>query len=213
MPINRSRIRFAALLGAAFVAMATPGLAVAAPEPEPVPVRWEFDFRPDALRLAQLEVEDEGPVWFAFMTYRVANHSGEDRMLAPLFELGTDEGHVIRSGREVPPEITSRVMVMLGDPLIEDQLAIVGSLLQGIENTRRGVVVWRLPALDMDELIVFAAGLSGESEAFFTTDPATGESVRHVLRKTRMLRFAVPGQITPQSPPTPEQIEARWILR
>lgn len=193
-------------------AMLTPA-AWAAPEPEPVPVRWEFDFRPAALRLAQLGVEGEGPVWFAFLTYRVVNHSGQDRMLAPLFELATDEGHVVRSGRGVPYEVTAEIMRMIDDPLLQDQLGIVGTMLQGIENTRRGVVVWRLPDHRVDELQVFGAGFSGESEAFFAQDPETGERVRHVLRKTRMLRFAMPGEVTDRSRPTPELIEARWILR
>jgi hypothetical protein len=187
--------------------------ASAAPEPEPVPVRWEFDFKPDPLRLVRLAVEDEGPVWFAFLTYRVANHSGQDRMLAPLFELANDEGDVVRSGRRVPPEVTSRIRGMLGDPLLQDQLSIVSTLLQGVENTRRGLVVWRVPDLAGDELSVFAAGFSGESEAFFTADPETGERVRHVLRKTRMLRYGTPGRITPESSPVPELVEARWILR
>lgn len=189
-----------------------PSLA-AVPEPRPVPVRWEFDFRPDPLRFVQMDVEGEGPVWFAFMTYRVENHSGQDRILAPMFELATDEGAVVRSGRGVPAEVTQRVMAMLDDPLLQDQLNIVSTLLQGVENTRRGVVVWRLPSRRMDELTVFASGFSGESEAFYTEDPETGERVRHVLRKTRMLRYAVPGDLTRESQPTPELIGARWILR
>jgi len=213
MPEPRTT-RLWALLAAALTSLALPPLHThAAPEPEPIPVRWEFDFKPAPLRLVRLNVEGEGPVWFAFMTYRVANHSGQDRMLAPLFELANDKGDVSRSGRDVPPEITNRIKDMLGDPLRQDQLSIVSTLLQGVENTRRGLVVWRLPAPTGDELFVFAAGFSGESEAFFTTDPETGERVRNVLRKTRMLRFATPGEITPMSEPTPELRESRWILR
>lgn len=190
-----------------------PSRALAFPKPDPVPLKWEFDFRPEALRLARLDVRDEGAVWFCFLTYQVANHSGQDRMLAPLFELATDKGHVVRSGRGVPPEVTNEVMSMLDDPLLQDQLGIVSTLLQGRENTRRGVVIWRLPSLASDELTIYAAGMSGESEAFFAQDPETGETVRHVLRKTRMLRYATPGLITERSRPTPELIEARWILR
>lgn len=188
-------------------------LAPAIPEPQPVPTRWEFEFRPEPLRLVQLEVEGEGPVWFGFMSYRVANNSGQDRMLAPLFELATDKGHLVRSGRGVAPEITQKIMDMLDDPLLQDQLAIVSTLLQGSENVRRGLAIFRIPDITADELKIFAAGFSGESEPFFVTDPETGERVRKVLRKSRMLRFALPGVITPDSSPTPELQEARWILR
>jgi len=187
--------------------------AAAVPEPQPVPVRWEFEFRPDALRLVRLASADEGPTWYAFMTYRVTNSSGQDRMLAPLLELATDKGHVVRSGRTVPPEVTQNIMGMLDDPLLLDQLSIVSTLLQGVENTRRGLAIWRVPDITADEIKVFAAGFSGESEAFFITDPDTGERVRKVLRKSRMLRYDLPGVITDRSSPTPELRGARWILR
>ncbi len=210
--MRRFGLMLSALIGLVVIGGASPA-AFGAPEPEPVPVRWEFDFKPDALRLVRLPVEGEGPVWFAFLTYSVANHSGQDRMLAPLFEIANDKGDVVRSGRDVPPAVTARISGMIGDPLLQDQLSIVSTLLQGIENTRRGLVVWRLPDLTGDELTVFAAGFSGESEAFFTVDPENGERVRHVLRKSRMLRYDTPGLITPESSPTPELLEGRWILR
>lgn len=185
----------------------------AVPEPQPVPVRWEFEFRPDALRLARLATEGEAPSWYAFMTYRVTNTSGQDRMLAPLLELATDKGHVVRSGRGVPPQITQSIMGMLDDPLLLDQLSIVSTLLQGTENTRRGLAVWKLPDITADEIKIFATGFSGESEAFFITDPDSGERVRKVLRKSRMLRYDLPGVVTEQSSPTPDLRETRWILR
>lgn len=212
-PTRRSTPALIALLLACLAPLVATPHAGGAPEPNPVPLRWEFDFRPDAFRLVKLEVAGEGPVWFGFLTYRVSNHSGQDRMLAPLFELATDEGHVVRSGRDVPPEITARIMGMLDDPLLQDQLGIVSTLLQGIENSRRGVVIWRLPDTRIDEFTIFGAGFSGESESFIVPDPETGEAVRHVLRKTRMLRYALPGEVTRRSSPTPELVEARWILR
>ena len=190
--------------------------AAAAPEPDPVPTRWEFTFKPEPLRLVRLETEGpEGTesAWYAFMTYRVTNTSGQDRMLAPLFELATDKGHVVRSGRGVPAEVTREIMGMIDDPLLQDQLSIVSTLLQGIENTRRGLAVWKLPDTTADEIKIFAAGFSGESEPFYITDPETGERVRKVLRKSRMLRYAMPGVVTDMSTPTPELDEARWVLR
>lgn len=102
---------------------------------------------------------------------------------------------------------------MIDDPLLKDQLNIVSTLLQGIENTRRGLAVFRLPDITADEIKVFAAGFSGESEPFYITDPESGERVRKLLRKTRMLRYATPGVLTAQNSPTPDLIEARWVLR
>ena len=192
---------------------ATLSAVIAAPEPDPVPTRWEFDFEPEPFRLVQLEDDDGNTSLYAFLTYRVVNATGQDRMFAPLFELATDKGHVVRSGRGVPAEITREIMGMLDDPLLKDQLNIVSTLLQGIENNRRGLAVWKLPDISVDEIKVFAAGFSGESEPFYITDPETGERVRKLLRKTRMLRYAAPGVITAESSPTPDPIEARWVLR
>lgn len=58
-------------------------LTTAAPEPDPVPTRWEFDFNPEPLRLVRLTDDDGNAAWYAFLTYRVVNASGQDRMLAP----------------------------------------------------------------------------------------------------------------------------------
>lgn len=197
----------------AHLAAVTSAAATAAPEPNPVPTRWEFDFKPEPLRVVNLTDEDGNDAWYAFLTYRVANNSGRDRMLAPLLELATDKGHVVRSGRGVPAEITREIMGIIDDPMLRDQLSIVSTMLQGIENTRRGLAVWKLPDITTDEVKVFAAGFSGESEPFFITDPETGERVRKVLRKSRMIRYAMPGILTENSTPTPEVIETRWVLR
>jgi hypothetical protein len=204
---------FMSRLALVLMALLPVSIASAVPEPNPVPTRWEFEFRPEPLRLVELTDEDGVTAWYAFLTYRVTNTSGQDRMLAPLFELATDKGDLVRSGRGVAPEITQQIMDMLSDPLLQDQLSIVSTLLQGVENTRRGLAIWRVPDITADELKVFAAGFSGESEAFFVTDPETGERVRKVLRKSRMLRYAMPGVISELSSPTPDLAEARWILR
>ena len=211
-PMSRI-MKLVCALGAVLASLAVSPTASAVPDPDPVPTRWEFEFKPEPLRLARLTDDDGNAHWYAFLTYRVTNNSGQDRMLAPLFELATDKGHLVRSGRGVPAEVTREIMDMLDDPLLRDQLSIVSTLLQGVENTRRGLVVWRLPDVTVDELKVFAAGFSGESEPFFVSDPETGERIRKVLRKSRMLRYAMPGVLGDLNSPTPELDEARWILR
>jgi hypothetical protein len=184
------------------------GTALAAPQPDVVPRRWELQFEPGELRATTVETGD-GPVRVFYLAYRVANLTNEDLYLAPLFELATDEGDIVRSGRSVPAEVYSELLRRLKDPLLQDEIAIQGPLRQGREHTKHGLVVWMLPATAMDEVVVYAAGFSGETRAI--ERPDTGEKV--VLRKTRMLRHPVPGEIDPAMTPTLTRSEDQWIMR
>ena len=194
-----------ALIGAPGVML---GSALAAPQPDPVPRRWEMLFEPDALRATVVNL-DEGPVRVFYMTYSVANLTAEDLYLAPLFELATDEGDIVRSGRGVPAEVYASLLQRLRDPLLKDEISIQGSLRQGREHTRRGLVVWMLPATDMDEVVVYAAGFSGETRSI--EKPDTKEKV--ILRKTRMLRHPVPGSLDPALNPALTRSDDQWIMR
>jgi len=202
------------VLGAVFAALsASIGPSFAAPQPNPVPTRWEFEFEPGPLRLTVVETE-EGPQPFLYLTYRVANYTDRDRIFAPSFEMMTDEGTLRRSGRDVPRSVTRAIIDRLENPLLEDQLSIVDTLRRGRENAKFGVVVWPVEDFQIDEATVFAAGFSGESTSYFTTDPETGQRTRHLLRKTRVLRYDLPGQIEPQRRDTPfDVIERAWEMR
>ena len=187
--------------------------AIAAPEPSPVPTRWELEFRPGPLRFVALDVEGQGVRHFAFLTYRVTNYSGADRLFAPSFELMTDDGRVVRSGRNIAPDTTDRILASLENPLIQNQLQIVDVLLQGRENAKFGLVIFPLEDLTVDEIRVFASGFSGESTVYFTEDPDTGERVRHVLRKTMQLQYDLPGELTAAGDDPIEATTQRWIMR
>ncbi|MEM7754649.1 MAG: hypothetical protein AAF297_03325 [Planctomycetota bacterium] len=207
-----SPFAFAALAAVALFVTLEPA-ARAAPEPEPVPVRWEFDFREGPLRLATVEVPGVGPRKYFYFTYRVANFSGQDRMLAPSFDLVTDEGEVLRGGRGVPGFVTQELLARLQNPLLLDQLRIVSTLNQGLEHSRFGLVIWPATDLDIDEVTLFATGFSGENTPYFTTDPETGERIRHLLRKTRMIRYGLPGRLENRGALPFEVDEARWVMR
>ncbi|MEM9065225.1 MAG: hypothetical protein AAGB51_07010 [Planctomycetota bacterium] len=194
----------------AFAALVMTGAAVApapasalAPEPDPVPRRWQLDVELGPLRATtvQYQVRDSEGVTrtlnrpFLFLTYSVANYTGEDLLLAPQFELAFDNGQTLLSGAGVPNAVTEDLLSRLKDPLIEDQIGIVGVIAQGEQNARDGVVIWPLPDLKVDEVAVYAAGFSGETDALELIDPTTGEPVRITLRKTLVQRYQTPGVI------------------
>ncbi|HBS28495.1 MAG TPA: hypothetical protein DEB06_03365 [Phycisphaerales bacterium] len=180
----------------------------AAPEPEPIPRRWQLTLEPGDLRVTTIETAGVPRAYF-FLTYKVTNSTGEDRFFAPWFELATDQGTVIRSGRGVPPEVTERIRESFRNPLLLDEVSVQGLLLQGDENAREGIVVWPADDLAADEVSVFAIGFSGETKA--AVRPDNGETV--ILRKTLMLTHDTPGDIDPSSGRPLTRTQTRWILR
>ncbi len=183
------------------------------PEPDPVPRRWQLDFTPGALRTVTLTMADGTVRSFAYMTYKVVNNTGQDLLFAPSLELSTDEGALTRAGREVPAEATRRVLDSLQNPLLLDQISVVGPLLQGEENAREGLAVWMLPDVSVAELTVYIAGLSGETRAIETKDATTGDTHRTLLRKTMMIKYFGPGEVAPASGNEIIRSDSRWILR
>jgi hypothetical protein len=197
----------AGAVGVGSIALAT------VPEPEPVARRWELDFKPGPFRIAAVEIEGQPAKAYLYMTYRVANNSKEDVLYAPVFELATGEGALVRSGVDIAPEVTKVIAAKLDNPLLRDQIAILGTLQQGDANAREGIVVWNVPAADIDKAIVYVSGLSGETQTVEVIDPATKELKRVSLRKTRMLTYRMPGDILKQGNTPFDQAEDRWIMR
>lgn len=184
------------------------------PEPLPVTNRWELDFKPGPLRLASVQVDGE-PKLFLYLTYEVRNFDSTELRFVPSFTLVSDQGQAVPSGQDVPAEVTREIMDKLRDPLLMDQISMIGPVKRGEEHTRRGLAIWPITDADPTELSIFAAGFSGESETLELTDPRTGETQSLVFRKTRHLRYQVPGQLRADQygdRPIPE-LDARWIMR
>jgi hypothetical protein len=207
--VRTVRLGVLALLAALTVAMLSAAVALAAPLPDPVPRKWEFRFEPGPLRVAVVDTEEAGPQAFYYMTYYVENNTGTDRYFAPRFELATDEGDLLRSGRGVPREAVEQIMGMLRNDLLLDEIRVQGPLLQGDENAREGLVVWPCEDYSIDEVTVFAAGFSGENA--LVRRPDNGETV--LLRKSKMLRHAVPGDLNVGSDDPLARTLERWIMR
>jgi hypothetical protein len=184
-----------------------------APEPDPIPRRWELSIEPGPLRIATVNVENDGPKTFFYMTYKVTNNSGGDLLFAPSFDLATDQGDVLRSGRDVPAAVTKSLLDMLGNKYLEDQISVVGTLLQGEGNAKEGLIVWPANNLRLTQLEVYAAGFSGETKSVDTVDAKTGKTTKTTVRKTLQLRYQTPGEIRDQGSKPFEVIEKRWVMR
>jgi hypothetical protein len=190
--------------------------ALAAPQPDPIPRRWELQIEPGPLRVATVEVPGADNRTFFYFTYKVTNLSGgnraganQDPYLAPVFELYTDDGEIIRSGRGVPAPVVTELLNRLENPLLQNEIKIQGTIKPGKQHAREGLVVWPANSMKVDEVVIFAAGFSGETKA--VVRPDTGQTV--VLRKTLMIRHRVPGELDPTSSAPLRRSVQRWILR
>lgn len=194
----------------------TPSAAVAAPEPDPVPRRWQLSVEPGAMRVMSVTLPAKDGVQetrqYYVLTYKVSNNTGQDLLFTPSFELATDEGDLLRSGREVPAEATKAVVDALENALLQDQVSIVGMLLQGEENAKDGVAIWPVTRNHVRQLEVYANGFSGETQAMEVFDPATKATKRVLLKKTLQIRYTPQGEVQTSSEPLTVQ-EQRWIMR
>lgn len=201
--------RLLALLALLAIFLLSAGLA---PEPDPAPKRWELDVKIGPLRKAVVELPT-GPAVFYYLTYRVTNHSATDLLFAPSFDMGTDVGEVIRAGRDVPAQATRDILDRLRDPLIQDSISILGTILRGRENAKDGIAIWRAGHLNVNEIAIYAHGFSGETRVIETIDPVTGELRPVTLRKTYMVRYRTPGMQEGRGSEPFEPYESRWIMR
>lgn len=184
-----------------------------APEPDPVPTRWELDFEPGPMRVAKVTQANGVTRHYFYLTYRVTNFSGQDLIFAPSFDLVTEAGAIRRAGRAVPPEVTRQLLESLRNPLLEDQISILGQILQGVENAKDGLAVWQADDLQTDSISVFASGLSGENKPFVVRDPETKRNKRVMLRKTLMLDYETPGVLTDRGSLPLDLTQTRWVMR
>ncbi|MEX2219402.1 MAG: hypothetical protein WD749_11680 [Phycisphaerales bacterium] len=199
--------------GVALVFAGASAPVMAAPEPSPVPKRWEVEFQPGPLRMAVVNVPDAGPRAFVYLTYKVTNNGAHDLLFAPTFELACDDmGGTLRSGRDVPVAVTRAILERLSNPLLEDQISIVGTILRGPENAKEGLAVWPLPQMRMAEMTVYAGGFSGETTTL-ELPGADGQPEKKILRKTHMLRYRLPGEIDPGNGEEYLPFESRPIMR
>lgn len=220
-----TRVLAGALIGLGAAAVSSSAMAAAAitpPEPSAIPTRWELDLRVRPLRVVEMVVPGQGRQAFYFTTFLVTNNSTqpeyENLFFAPMFELATDKGELIASGRGVPREVTQELLKRLRNPFLQDQISVIGPLQAGEEYAREGLVIWPVGRTDVNEVTVHFIGFSGETKTVQTRDAETGEPREVVLRKTYMLQYDAPGMLVDRRAASEggrvlRQRMNRWIMR
>ena len=174
--------------------------------PLAAPPKKDLTLTPNAMRMYK---DPSSGQMYAYITFDLLNSTGSDRRFAPRFELLTDEGVVIESGNAVPSKVTRAIKTALGDPLMEDQFELLGSVLEGKENGRRGLIIWHMKETAPTEITVFITGLSRVSDK--NPHPTSGEPL--VRRKTMQVEYLVPGDAIPHTTVSYEPEKIDWIMR
>lgn len=201
------------VLGVALLTAASSRAAALPPEPNPIPVRWQLDLDVGPLRVISVETPETGPMLYYYLTYTVTNNTDEDILFAPSFELATETGVNVVAGQGVPASVTRAILERLDNPLLNDQVSMIGVLRRGEANARDGLVVWPVLDVTADEARVYMAGFSGETTRIEVIDRDTGRPRDVVLRKTKMAVHNVPGNVDGQGAQPLERAESVWIMR
>jgi hypothetical protein len=185
--------------------------AAAYPEPSAAVRSWQLDFTHSKPRAISVRTA-QGVRWYWYMTYKVVNNSGQERVFVPEVVIATDQGDIVEAGKGVPASVFPAVKQQANIRLLESPIEVMGQILQGEDNARESVAIWPAFPHNVDEVRIFFTGLSGETQVIpEIKDPKTGEPVS--VRKTLMITYTLPG--TGESPQNQPILggDEQWIMR
>jgi len=196
-------------LALALAVLASAPRGYAYPEPTASSRAWQFEFTHSKPVPISFKGSDGVVRWYWYMTYKVVNNSGDERLFVPEFAIATDQGDLVNANQKVPAGVFEAVKDRAGIPLLKNPIRVVGRLLQGEDNAQESVAIWQAFEHDVDRVSVFVAGLSGETQS--VKNPVTNEDVS--VRKTLMIDYAFPGTGGRVQDQTVLPKGEKWIMR
>ena len=205
--MNRAGWMFAVVAGVAMFAWT---VVWGYPRPHPSPRGWQLEFQYGPMKQIRLVLPGQSrPKTFWYLPYTVTNNTGRDVSFYPRSYVFTDTGQLIESMQKVDALAYPVVAKLLGRELLEEELFVRGKLLQGEENARESVIIWR----DFDPKAVgfkvFISGLSNETA--WVTDPMTAKRI--ALVKTLQLSYGMGGDRDISAELTAQPRDKEWIMR
>lgn len=156
---------------------------------------WNLEYEAGPMRLYR-DVATGESYWYA--TFTLFNRTGQDRHVAPRWELVDEEGRVTPEGRGVPGDVTKAIQRLLNDPQLQESHGVMGALGQGPANAKVGFVVFPAgPELRRFSLLV--SGISNGEDSI--KDVKTGKRI--VARRTLRIDYQVPGERAALRGPVP----------
>lgn len=215
-----------------------PGLtatAPAAPQPSIAPKSWQLEFEFEDPRRLVIQIPGEKtPRVYWYMLYNVTNNSNRDVEFMPRFDIVTDKLQVLETDVAADPTVFAAIKKIHAKdrPFLLEPLEVMGKLLQGGDNAKDSVAIWRDFTGDARQFTIFVSGLSGESVILPnpTYDSAKPEFVmkdlpggakakipvnpRHfVLYKTLSVAYLLPGDDQSRKEAQPIREKVEWLMR
>lgn len=186
------------------------------PTPSPYPITWELKFEHAAPKRIVVDLPGQAPQAFWYMTYSVTNNTDQARTFLPVFEMMTNDGHIIRSDRNLPYKVFTEIKAREKSKYLEHFTQIGGQVRIGEDEARDGVAIWKEPMPEMGSFTIFLSGLSGETARLKDAEgkdlkDAKGDSI--ILRKTLQMNYYIRGD---EVYPGWDEVSTRpqgWIMR
>jgi hypothetical protein len=215
-----------------------PGLTVtapAAPQPSIAPKSWQLEFEFEDPRRLTVQIPGEKqPRVYWYMLYSVTNNSSRDVQFLPRFDVVTDKLQVLETDATADVAVFAAIKkIHLKDhPFLLEPLEVMGKLLQGADNAKDSVAIWRDFSGDARQFTIFVSGLSGESVILpnESYDPSKPEFVmkdlpggakakvnvnpkQFVLYKTLSIAYRLPGDDEARRQAEPIRGKVEWLMR
>ena len=132
------------------------------------------------------------------MRYKVTNSTNMDQLFTPEFQLITETGQVLDSGKDVPNDIFDQIKKLYGSDLMESPIEVLGRLRQGPDHAKESVAIFAGVEKEARKFRIVVTGLYGEVAE--VKNPLTDKPV--ILRKALVLDYDVPGEAIGIAPST-----------
>ena len=206
--------------------LATVPVITAAPQPDPANDGWEFGIQYGMPQSILVTLPgDSKPQLYWYITYTVTNDTGEDRYFTPEISLYTNTGQEVKAGEGINPAVFTQIKKTLGNELLLDKSQISGKLLQGEDNAKEGVAIFKDFDSQAGSFDIFFGGLSSNSQTIKLPEPvkvtkvdAAGKLVEVTtdeitLYKTLRLQYLVGGSSGNRDNARIEFLGKEWVMR
>jgi hypothetical protein len=196
--------------------------AMVAPEAGAWSSSWVLDIKfYDPQRITLTLPGDTRETTFWYMLFEVTNDTGEDVEFYPSFRLVTNTLKVVEGGAEVSPSVYDAIMARhkKEHPFITTPAKITGPLLQGEDNARTSVAVFRTFDRNASGFTIYASGLSGDivrvhNPGFDDSKEESSTNPRFfILRRTLAITYDLPGDPETRAMAKPVRRSREWVMR
>ncbi len=192
------------------------------PKPSRAAVSWELKFSfSDPQRISLTLPGTNQPTTYWYMLYTVENDSNRDVPFYATAELVTASLQVIKGGEQISPTVYDAIKTRhkITHPFMIYPSRVSGTLLQGEDNAKTSMVVFRQFNYEDNAFSIYFSGLSGEikqqpNPSFDASQPESKKNPRtFTLRKTLEIKYELPGDETTRRLAKPIRGERRWVMR